>query len=374
MTSPSNLRAPAPSSRSSPTLGRRAALASIGGACIAGITAGALPADAASNTSKARAFGSAPVKPPRLRPGDVLGVVAPAGFVADRFGLDEISETVRAMGLVPRLAPHLTARDGYLAGPDDVRAKDLMAMFADDEVRGIMAVRGGWGTARLLPYLDFAAIARKPKLFAGFSDNTALLLALLARSDLASVHGPTLATSWTPEAWSSFRSLAFAGEMPTYAVAAYNGPNLGARRSDLRTFHAGVARGRLIGGNLSVLSALVGTPYLPDFTGAILFLEDTNESEYRIDRMLTQLALAGILGKVAGVVFGQCTNCTNPDGGWSNFTVYEVLDQRLAGLGIPAFQGAAIGHIAGQMSLPVGVMAQMDADKGTITLLEPAVS
>lgn len=346
---------------------RRQALAEIGGGICALSSIGALarttPAPVPRNM----------VRPPRLRNGDVLGLVAPAGFVADRFGLDEIAATVRAMGLEPRFAPHLTTREGYLAGSDEVRARDLMAMFADDGVHALMAVRGGWGSARLLPYLDFAAMARKPKLFAGFSDNTALCLAL-AKSGLVSIHGPNASASWPPAAWEAFRQVAFEGAMPTYSVAGYAGPNLGGREAPVKTFRGGRARGKLLGGNLSVLSALVGTPWLPDFEGAILFLEETNESEYRIDRMLTQLALAGVLGKVAGVVFGQCTHCGNPDGGFSNFTVYEVLDRRFAALGVPAFQGAMIGHVAGQVSIPVGAMAEIDADAGSIRLLEPAVS
>ncbi len=342
---------------------------------VAGLGAAAFAVSQFSAHAAAVPPGSpAPVRPPRLRGGDVLGLVAPAGFIGDRFGLAEIEETVRAMGLVPRSAPHLLAREGYLAGSDEARADDLMTMFADDDVRGIMAVRGGWGSARLLPHLDFAAIARSPKLFVGFSDNTALHLALTARTGVHSIHGPNAAASWPPQAWESFRRVAFDAAVPTYSVPSYGGPNLSGHGADVRTFRGGTARGRLLGGNLTVLSALVGTPYLPDFSGAILFLEDTNESEYRIDRMLTQLALSGILGKVAGVVFGQCTRCHNPDGGYSNFTIYEVLDRRFAELGVPAFQGAMIGHISGQISMPVGVMAEIDADAGTIRMLEPAVS
>lgn len=313
------------------------------------------------------------VRPPRLRNGDVLGLVAPAGFVGDRFGLEEIGATVRAMGLEPRFAQHLTTRDGYLAGSDDVRSADLMAMFRDDSVRAIMAVRGGWGSARLLPRLDFAAIRRNPKLFVGFSDNTALHLAL-ARNGVVSVHGPNAAASWPPAAWEAFHAIAFEGGTPTYEVPAYTGTNLSGRSPAVRTLRGGKARGRLMGGNLSVLCALMGTPWLPDFTGAILFLEDTNEAEYRIDRMLTQLALAGVLDTVAGVVFGQCTNCTNPDSGYSNFTIYEVLDRQFGSRQVPAFQGAMIGHIAAQASIPLGVMAEIDADAGTIRLLESAVS
>lgn len=312
------------------------------------------------------------VKPPRLRNGDVLGIVAPAGFVADRFGIEEVAATVRAMGLVPRVAPHLTQRHGYLAGTDEVRARDLMSMFADDDVRGILAVRGGWGSARLLPHLDFATIRKKPKLFAGFSDNTALCLAL-ASQGVVSIHGPNASASWPQASWESFHQIAFEGTLPTYSVPVRDGPGLGGRGTGVRTFRGGKAQGRLIGGNLTVLSALVGTPFLPSFDRAILFLEDTNEAEYRIDRMLTQLALSGALDKVAGVVFGQCTRCENPDGGYSNFTLYEVLDQRFGSLGKPAFQGLMIGHVANQISVPVGIMAEMDADAGTLRLLEPAV-
>ena len=337
---------------------------------VAALGAAALPLP----VSLSQAAPVRPVRPPRLREGDMLGLVAPAGFIGDRFGLAEIEETVRAMGLVPKAAPHMLVREGYLAGSDETRARDLMAMFADERVRGIMAVRGGWGAARLLPHLDFAAIAREPKLFAGFSDNTALHLAFAARTGVHSIHGPNAAASWPPSAWEAFRKLAFDADMPVYAVPSYDGPNLSGRGPALRRFRGGKARGRLLGGNLTVLAALAGTPYLPDFTGAILFLEDTNEAEYRIDRMLTQLALAGILDKVAGVVFGQCTHCHNPDGGYSNFTIYEVLDRRFSGLGVPAFQGAMIGHIAAQVSMPVGVMAEIDADAGTIRMLEPAVS
>lgn len=347
-------------------LTRRAALAGLGMAA----ASAALPAIPAFSAPASPRL----VKPPRLREGDVLGLVAPAGFIGDRFGLDEVMATVRAMGLVPRPAPHMLEREGYLAGSDRTRADDLTAMFADPEVRGVMAVRGGWGCARILPLLDYAKIARNPKLFVGFSDNTALHLAFAARTGVASVHGPNAGASWPPAAWANFHALAFEGATPTWQVPEGAEVNLAGRGKDLRTFHGGKARGRLLGGNLSVLSALVGTPYLPDFKGAVLFLEDTNESEYRIDRMLTQLALAGVFDAVAGVAFGQCTHCTNPDGGYSNFTIYEVLDRQFGGLKVPAFQGLQIGHIAAQASVPVGLPVEIDADAGTMRLLESAVS
>jgi muramoyltetrapeptide carboxypeptidase len=312
-------------------------------------------------------------KPPRLRPGDTVGLIEPAGFTEDRFDLDQVLGTVRAMGLVPKPAPHVLKRYGYLAGTDKDRAADINAMYADPRVRAIFAVRGGWGCARLLPYLDWDTIRANPKLLVGFSDITALHLALAAKTSCPTIHGPNAANSWSAFSWDSFRRLAFAGETPIWRSPEPHDDRL-AQRSGIRTFRPGRASGRLLGGNLAVLAALVGTPYMPDFTGAILFLEETGEAEYRLDRMLTQLGLAGVLGKVAGVVFGQCTRCTGEEPNYSGFTVSEVLDQHFAPLGVPAFQGALVGHVANQFSLPVGIRAEIDAEAGTIRMLEPVVA
>lgn len=330
---------------------------------------------AAMLAAASRALPQAPLlrKAPRLRAGDTVGLVAPAGFVGDRFGVETLIETVEAMGLKALPAPHLTSRSGYLAGSDQTRADDLNAMFLDDEVKALFAVRGGWGSQRLLPYLDYDLIASHPKLVIGMSDVTALHLALASKGAAPSIHGPNVAHSWNAEAWSSLRRLAFEGATPTYGVPQANEDRLVQRRP-ITTFRGGKATGRLLGGNLSVLSAMVGTPYLPDFTGAVLFLEETNEAEYRIDRMLTQLAQGGVLDRVAGVVFGQCTNCRNPGEPYGNFTLPEVMDHHFRPLDVPAFQGAWIGHIAGQASLPVGVPAEIDADAGTIRVLEPVVA
>lgn len=342
---------------------RRSALGALGAGAL--VAASGLPAFSRSP--------SPPGKAKRLQPGDTVGLVAPAGFIGDRFGVEQIEEAVRAMGLEPRAAPNLVDRAGYLAGSDRERASAFQAMFEDDAIDGIFAVRGGWGCARILPHLDFAAIARNPKVFMGSSDITALHLAFAARAGFATLHSPNAASSWPLPVWEQFRALAFEGATPTLSVPGPRNDRLTQGDWRIRTFRPGTARGRLLGGNLTVLSALVGTPYLPDFAGAILFLEDTNEAEYRIDRMLTQLSLAGILGKVAGVVFGQCTNCTNPGDGFGNYTIYQVLEQHLAPLGVPAFQGAMIGHISAQTTVPVGCLGEIDAEAGTIRVLEPAV-
>jgi muramoyltetrapeptide carboxypeptidase len=343
---------------------RRTALQSLG-ALAAGL---ALPLGAASaRTGRGR-------RPQRLRPGDTVGLVEPAGFTDDAFDLELVKENIRAMGLVPKAAPHLAARYGYLAGKDTDRAADVNAMFADDKVRAVFAVRGGWGSARILPYLDFETIRANPKLLIGFSDITALHLAIAAKAGFTTIHGPNAASGWGKLSWESLRTLAFEAGTPLYRTPEGTEDRLVQRAGRTRTFHPGKAAGPLLGGNLTVLTALMGTPYVPDFTGAILFLEDTDEAEYRIDRMLTQLALAGVLKRVAGVVFGQCTNCRSSTPSYGGFTLSEILDQHLGKLGVPAFQGAQIGHVANQFSMPMGVRAEIDAAAGTIRLLEPAVA
>jgi len=351
---------------------RRRAIQLLGGAALASAS-GLAPATGLAPASGPAAPPGMPRKAPRLRPGDTVGLIEPAGFTEDRFDLAVVLETIRAMGLVPKPAPHVLKRYGYLAGTDRDRAADVNAMFADREVRAIFAVRGGWGCGRILPYLDYAAIGAAPKLLVGFSDITALHLALAARCGFPTIHGPNAANSWGALSWDSFRGLAFAGEAPTYRNPVASEDRLVQRSGRIRTFRPGKASGRLIGGNLVTLTSLMGTPYLPDFNGAILFLEETGEAEYRIDRMLTQLALGGVLGKLAGVVFGQCTSCSGGEANYCGFTVSEVLDQHLAPLGVPAFQGALIGHVANQFSMPLGVRAEIDAGLGTITMLEAAV-
>lgn len=319
------------------------------------------------------AFARQPGLPPRLRAGDVVGLIEPAGFSDDPFHIEAVSHTIRGMGLVPRIGRHVGSRHGYLAGTDQERAWDINAMFADEQVRAVFAIRGGWGCARLLPFLDWETIRANPKLLIGFSDITALHLAFAARAGFPSIHGPNAANSWDRASWESLWRLAFAGDRPRFEQ-----PDpadwVGLDRLDFATIRGGRAQGRLIGGNLSVLAALAGTPWLPDFDGAILFLEDVGEAEYRVDRLLSQLALAGLLGRLAGVVFGQCTRCTAGVPGYIGFTIPQVLDQYFAPLGVPAFRGANIGHIANQLSLPVGVPVEIDADAGSIQVLEPIVA
>ncbi len=343
-----------------------------------GIGAGLSAVIAAQPLLSANASAAAPAnvrKPPRLRKGDTVGLIEPASASDEVFDVTLAEEAVAAMGLTPKRGAHVLGRAGYLSGTDKERAADVNAMFADPAVRAIFAVRGGWGSARILPYLDWALIRANPKLLIGFSDITALHLAIAAKAGFATLHAPNAVSAWGKASLDSFRAVAFDGATPTYANPVAIDDRLIQRKWRTQPIRTGVARGRLIGGNLTVLTALVGTPFLPDFSGAILFIEDIDEAEYRIDRMLTQLGQAGVLKALAGVVFGQCNNCKSPGpGGYGGFTLTDVLTQHFSPLGIPAFQGAFFGHMADQFTMPVGVRAEIDAGAGTIRLLEPAVS
>lgn len=312
------------------------------------------------------------VKALRVRPGDTVALVAPAGAVYVRDDVEVMKERVEALGLRPKVGAHVFDRRGYLAGSEEARTADLMAAFTDPEVDAILAMRGGWGCARLLPLVDYEAVRAHPKVLCGYSDVTALHLALYARSGLATFHGPTGVSTWNPFTVDHFRRVVFDGELVTMRNPTERGNRLVQVDDRVRTITPGIARGRLVGGNLTVLTALMGTPYLPDFSDHILFLEDVGEDIYRIDRMLTQLRLAGVLEQLAGFVFGKCTRC-GPGGGYASLTLEEVLDDHVRSLGIPAYAGAMIGHVTDKFTVPVGVEAEIDAERGTIRLLEAAV-
>ena len=313
-----------------------------------------------------------PLLAARLVPGDVVGLIDPASATWEPIDVDIVEDTLAALGLVAKRGVHLLDRRGSLAGTDRDRAADVMAMFTDPTVKAVLPVRGGWGCARILPHLDFEAIRRNPKVLVGYSDLTALILALHARTGLIAFHGPNGASEWNATSADWFTRVVMRGEAATFANPREKGDTLAQTDYRTKTIVPGVARGRLLGGNLSVLTALLGSPYLPDFRGAILFLEDVDEAPYRVDRMLTHLALTGVLGSVAGVVWGTCRDC-EPDAGFGSLTFPHLLDDHVKPLGVPAWRGALIGHIDRQFTLPIGADVEIDAAAHTIRMLAPAV-
>ncbi len=324
------------------------------------------------------AAAAAPPRPPalrarRLQPGDTLALVNPSGAIYERAPYTLAAESLEALGFKVREAPHLRARYGQFAGTDAERAADVNAMFTDPGVQGILAMTGGSGGNRILPLLDYAAIGRNPKFLGGFSDITALLTAVHARTGLVGFHCPVAVSEWNAFSVEHFRGTVIDAQALTLRNPLEHDDNIVPRSGRTTTLRGGTARGRLLGGNLAVLTSMAGSPYWPDFDGAILFLEEINEYIYRVDRMLSTLKLAGVLERVAGVVLGAFTKCGPGDGNYGTLTLDEVFDDYFKPLGVPVYSGASFGHIKRKFTLPVGLEVEMDAGAGTLRYLQPAV-
>lgn len=305
------------------------------------------------------------IKAPALKSGDTIAISSPAGAVWDPVQVETFSNILKGFGFKVVTGKTLTEKFGYFAGTDELRASELNSFFADQNIKGIFCMKGGWGCARLLNKLDYTLIEKNPKVLIGFSDITTLLIAITAKTGLVTFHGPVGNSGWN--AWTSnvFKSV----------VMNINSPPVFANPSTeeaIVTINPGKAKGELVGGNLSVLTSLMGSAYLPDWKHKILFLEDVKEEPYRIDRALTQLKLCGVLDSISGFVFGRCAKCLAEEP-QKAFTFHEVILQHIKPLGIPAFYGAMIGHIENKLTMPLGIKAEVDADRGTISLQENSV-
>ena len=315
-----------------------------------------------------------PVRPPGLAPGARIALVAPAGPLLELDDLTRAEALCRALDYGPVLAPHAGHRHGYLAGTDDERLADLNGALNDPTIDAIWCIRGGYGSTRILERVDFAALARRPRALIGFSDITALLLGALAQANVVAFHGPVARASMPAFTRRHFE-LVLGRAAPAGRLGRLPGPAdvLVPREDRVVTLIGGVAEGPLVGGNLTLLQCLVGTPFLPDLKGAILFLEDVGEDLYRVDRVLAHLRTIGVLGRLAGVAVGRFTDLRrHMHDGALGFD--EVLSTYFRPLGIPVAYGFPVGHIDDQWTLPLGVRARLDADAGELELLEPAVS
>lgn len=314
-----------------------------------------------------------PIRPRRLAPGDTVAMVAPASATFVRLELELAREALETLGLKVVVGEHLLERHGYLAGQDAARAADINRFFADPSVKAVLPIRGGWGSSRVLPYLDYAAMRNDPKVVLGFSDITALLLAINVKANLVTFHGPNGMGRW--DGWSAdfVKRVLFSAEAVTFENPHEKGDFIIQTENRTQTIVPGTTRGTLLGGNLTVLTALLGSPYLPPWDGCILFLEDVGEDIYRVDRMLTSLKLAGVLQKIRGFVFGTCEEC-EPGEGYGSLTLEEVFDDHIRPLKVPSWRGAMIGHRMPQFTLPVGAEVEIDATQATIKMLKPAVT
>lgn len=331
---------------------------------------------AAALASRAQTPPRPPVKPRVLKQGDTVALITPSTFVTDPDKLQSVARTVEYFGLKPKFGKNVRKKWGAAGGTIDERLDDLHAAFADPEVKGVFAIRGGYSAGQLLDRIDYNLIARNPKVFIGYSDITAMHLAIQKMTGLVTFHGPVAMSAFTRYTQDCYKRALFG----TAPLGRLSNPDegKGAIRTAhrLRTIHGGKARGRLIGGNLSLVCATMGTPYEIDTRGKILFLEDVDEQAYTLDRMLTQLRLAGKLSQAAGVIWGECSDCgpkefkaSFPE---SNFSIGEIADNFFGPLKVPVLSGLTIGHTADQLTLPEGLDATLDADQGTITIEESA--
>lgn len=312
------------------------------------------------------------IKPKRLRAGDTVAIIAPSsGVSAETF--DKAVQKIQSLGFKTVEGKNARKIKGFLAGTDAERLADLHQAFADRAVDAVFCVRGGYGASRLLPNINYGLIRRNPKIFVGFSDITALHLAISQKTQLVTFHGAGAASINSDYTQRHLLDVLMNPARYKIEPSAFNSAQED-NTYKMQIIRAGKASGRLIGGNLSLLAALAGTSYgLKHLRGKILFIEDVNEKPYRLDRMLTQLRQSADFRGVAGIAVGICDGCDVPRDEINTPTAADVFKERLSDLGVPVIYGLSFGHIREQFTLPVGIKAEINTADSSVTLLESAV-
>lgn len=307
-----------------------------------------------------------PIYPKGLKKGATIGLCAPAGPSHDLTEIDGFKKFLIEKGFKVKEGKYIRKHLGYFTSTDAQRAEEFMELIEDTTVDAIFFTRGGWGCARLLDILDYEIIKNYPKIILGFSDITSLLIAITHKTGLITFHGPNGNASWEHPSYQWVEKLLFSENSILFE-------SKGMQATSQKTIISGISEGELIGGNLSVLCGIIGSKYVPSWENKILFLEEVAEEPYRVDRMLTQLKLSGVLDQLSGVVLGQFKKCIAEEPNWA-FTVEEVLEQHFRLLKVPVFSNAPIGHIKDKYILPIGQKVQIDADKFTIRTLSKSVT
>ena len=313
------------------------------------------------------------IKPKRLMVGDTVGIIAPAGPATSE-AFEKALLNIASLGFKAKIGASARGKFGFLSAPDKARLADLHWAFSDPEIKAVWCIRGGAGAPRLLPDVNFSLIAKNPKIFIGFSDITALHIAISQNTGLVTFHGPVATSEYSEFTRKNVLNvLTNASLLNKIEVSEFNK----AKESALfRTVELvkGKCRGRLVGGNLSLLAALAGTPWaLHDIRGKILFIEELNEAPYRVDRLLTQLRQSLDLRSVAGIALGVFED-NNQEHARDAKPVIDVIRDRLGDLGVPLIYGLSFGHIRDNITVPYGIDAELDTSAATLTLLESAVS
>ena len=314
------------------------------------------------------------IKPPRLKRGDKIGLIAPAGFITEEQMKKSIT-SLEGLGFNVIPSKNILNKFGYLAGTDKERADDFNEMFANKNIAGIVCARGGWGAARILSLLDYKLIKNNPKVLVGYSDITSLLYAIFRNTGLITFHGPVGISTFNEFSINNFNDVLV---NPSNELTLWNADEENSSEDYERfVVRSGICNGRLIGGNLSIMVSLIGTDYDVNLKDAIYFIEDIGEEPYSIDRMLTQMIQANKFKDAAGIVFGVCSKCiSKPDesGIGNSFSIKEILIDRLYNLNIPVIYGFSFGHITNKFTLPFGAKAELNVNEQTLTLKENAVT
>ena len=309
------------------------------------------------------------MKPTKLHKGSTIGLVAPASTPSSEEKIEKGAAYLEQLGYHVKFGKHIRKTFGYLAGTDEERADDFNTMVRDKDVKAIFAIRGGYGTPRILGMIDYRSLKQNPKIIAGYSDITALQLAIFRKTGLVTFSGPMTGS----DMWKEFDPYAEEHFWQLLTSTKKIGLLKNSIDEPLETLKIGKARGRLLGGNLSLLACLMGTPFLPNMRGSILFLEDVEEAPYRVDRMLAQLLNAGILPELAGLVFGKFTNCIPSNSSEPHLTIDQVLCEYADTIKRPVAANFQYGHIRRKLTVPIGLQAVIDTEKHRIEVLEGAV-
>jgi len=314
------------------------------------------------------------ILPDKLNTGDIVGIIAPGTAIKDPDQIAKVNETMNYFGLKAKFGKTFSNKEGYLSSSIEARVDDIHSMFADNNVKAVFCIRGGYGSIQLLDKINYELIKKNPKIFVGYSDITALHLAINKFSNLITFHGPVAISSFSAYTIGYFKKALFDNK-PAGVISNPDTKNNFRLVHPVRTIVPGKAKGRITGGNLSLISATMGTPFEIETKGKILCIEDVGEEPYRIDRMLAQLHLSKKLEDASGIVFGECTEC-NYEGikssrVWDD-SLGEVLDKYFGKLNKPVFYGLTFGHTSDQITLPFGVNTELDSVTGTLNIIESA--
>lgn len=316
---------------------------------------------------------SSKIKPKKIEPGDKVALVSPASNVTDLMDVyraQEICDKLTLNTILPKSI--VKTASGYKTRSAEERVDELHQAFSDKSIKAIFTIRGGFGSAELLEKLDFDLIKSNPKILCGYSDITALLTGINKKTGLVTFHSPVMLSNFDSVTYESFQNILFKNE----AYGTIDNPvSNGVRASNPTiTINGGKAKGELVGGNLSLLTSLIGTPFEIETKNKIIFIEDVGEAPYRLERMLTQMRMSGLLDNIAGVVIGKCDDCTagSSQMSWDRSEL-EVYNYIFADKKYPVFYGLLFGHTSTQFTIPLGISAEIDSDKGSLNILESAV-